>query len=112
MENMADITACAWIVWAIAGIVSGVVAALAVGGRRAVWIDMAVGLVSSLAGAVGCVYVIGLQYPEQVVLSTMCGVLLAGIVLWILDTVTGCAPDSAVCNGCDIDVNDAPDPQE
>lgn len=82
-----DIEAWSWLVWTCVGVVCGIVAALAVGGRHAVWIDICVGLVSSLVGSMACALVIGLETSYDMILATMCGVLLAGVVLWIMDEV-------------------------
>lgn len=82
-----DIEAWSWLVWTCVGVVCGIVAALAVGGRHAVWIDICVGFVSSLVGSMACALVIGLETSYDMILSTMCGALLAGVVLWIMDEV-------------------------
>ncbi len=86
--DIAGVGASAWIIWAVTGIVSGIVSSLAIGGRRAIWIDICVGLVASLCGGMGCALVISLETAYDVILSAMCGVFLAGVALWIMDEVT------------------------
>lgn len=104
--NLNDIAAWAWLLWAACGIVSGLVAAMAVGGSRAVWVDMAVGLIGSLVGACGYAMVIGLDSQQDVILSTLCGVFLAGVMLWIVEIATDHTPDLP---GTDDDIPDEDD---
>lgn len=93
MISLSEITMTAWIVWAVSGVVCGIVSAIAIGGRRTVWIDICVGLVASLCGGAACAMFAGDETVYDVILSTLCGVFLAGVALWIMDEVAVHEPE-------------------
>lgn len=79
--------ALSWIVWLVAGLVAGAVAAMAYGGRRLLLYDLLVGAVASLCGGYICAVFEGDDTPQLSIISILCAVFLAGIVLWVFNAM-------------------------
>ena len=76
-----------WLIWLLAGLVAGVVAAMAYGGRRLLLYDLLVGGVGALCGGYICAMLEGDDTPQLSIISILCAVFLAGIVLWVFNAM-------------------------
>lgn len=85
--TMGDFNTWAWLAWIIVGLVVGLMAGRALGGRRVIVIDILISIVGACLGGWGSDLALGDNTPQLFIISVLVALFVSGALLWLFNAV-------------------------